>query len=132
MTEKDFVLPAGVGPHEEKELELMLAGQKPLAMLHDDWPVDWEHPKTAFQPYVKSGKIVAKEHTYIFSDGDTLHYYYFALPDEAWRIDEMIAIHTKLFDENQPTTDEIERRIGELLGYTAKEIEAYLSWIKKT
>lgn len=41
MVENDknsLEIPEGIGPHEGKELELMLAGKKPLAMFSDVFP----------------------------------------------------------------------------------------------
>ncbi|SCA55967.1 Hemocin immunity protein (fragment) [Candidatus Terasakiella magnetica] len=47
----DNNLPEGVGPHEEKELDLMLSGDKPLAMFSDTIPSSMELPEVKFQPY---------------------------------------------------------------------------------
>ncbi len=39
-----------LGPHEGKELELMLAGEKPLALYFSFYPIPAE-----FEPYLASG-----------------------------------------------------------------------------
>lgn len=71
-------LPPGIGPHEGRELALMLAGKKPLAMFNDDWPTDWEPPEIAFDPYVAEGRFVKNE-MYVsmdaYEDG-RLRYYF--------------------------------------------------------
>ena len=57
----DNDLPPGSGPHEGRELELMLAGAKPLAMFNDDLPEGMEPPEIAFDPYVAEGRFVKAE-----------------------------------------------------------------------
>src|SRR5690606_29233921 len=56
--------PEGVGPHEDRELELMLAGTKPLAMFGDAVGSAQEAPEDAFAPYVADGAIIRREAVY--------------------------------------------------------------------
>lgn len=53
--------------HTGRELALMLAGSKPLAVFHYDiscLPNEEIVPEAAFQPYVASGKFVRHEVTF--------------------------------------------------------------------
>ena len=56
--------PAGIGPHEFKELELMRAGKKPLAMFCDSVPASYDMPEADFAPDVAAGSIVRREEIY--------------------------------------------------------------------
>lgn len=124
----DDELPRGIGPHEGRELELMLAGKKPLAMFNDDWPEDMEPPEIAFDPYVAKGRFVKAE-IFVpepaFKDGQLRRYYY-ALPGEEWRIRRMIEIHRGSFERRQPTTPELETETGRLLGYDEADIQVFI------
>lgn len=125
--------PDGIGPHEGRELELMLAGRKPAAMLSDTIPTSCPIPDLAFAPYVKSGAIVRREEIYR-KPGDfyALRMVYFALPAEAWRLDALHAIHRATFNGLRLCTDADEIEIGPLLGYSEEEIQAYLDWTEKS
>ncbi|MCP4392797.1 MAG: hypothetical protein GY804_00755 [Alphaproteobacteria bacterium] len=127
--------PEGVGPHEGKELELMLKGEKPLAMFFGCGPDIPLFPIDAFQTYVDRGQVIMKRYEFIeygtpLGDLDGLELYY-ALPDEAWRIEEMHRIRTELSNKTRTSNDETEILIGKLLGYTKWEIDQYLAWSKK-
>ena len=54
-------IPEGIGPHEGRELELMLSGEKPLAMFSDVIASGFEWPDAEFQPHVSSGRLIKKE-----------------------------------------------------------------------
>jgi len=43
-------LPPGIGPHNDRELELMLAGTKPMAMFSDAVHVSAYFPRRRFRP----------------------------------------------------------------------------------
>jgi len=129
MTKNDN-LPEGVGPHEEKELDLMLSGDKPLTMFSDTIPSSMELPEAEFQPYVENGFLVKKETiTKVPNYKDiTLRHIYYAPKDEAWRIDAMIEINNTVFSGTRPITDEEEKETGYLLGYTPEQVSIYLNW----
>lgn len=128
VDEMEEELPPGIGPHEGRELELMLAGKKPLAMFNDDWPEDMVSPEVVFDPYVCEGLIV-KDEIFVpssaYRDG-SLRYYYYALPGEEWRIRRMIELHRGFFVNRVPTTRELETEIGRLLGYDEADIAVYV------
>lgn len=125
----DIVLPEGVGPHEGRELELMLAGRKPLAAFTDTIPTSFEIPEAAFAPHVAAGAIVRREHVYRMpGERYDTRKVYFALPDQAWRIDALVAIEQPIFTGARPATDTDEIETGRLLGYAEEEISVYLKW----
>jgi hypothetical protein len=121
-------LPEGIGPHEGRELELMLAGEKPAAMFNEDLPEDAVSPDVLFAPYVASGQVITKEITIRFPKLNELElrYFFFALPGEEWRIDRLIEIQRLFQAEGTRTSRELETEIGQLLGYQDHDIQTYL------
>ena len=125
----DEDIPKGIGPHGKgRELDLMLAGEKPLAMFNDDIPADMDAPEIAFAPYVDQGRFVKREITVPCSlpTRTSLRYYFYALPGEEWRMERMIKIQKDFFERNAQTTQEREKEIGRLLGYEDKDIQVFI------
>ena len=124
----DDELPAGIGPHEGRELELMLAGEKPLAMFNDDLPEGMEPPEIAFDPYVTEGRFIKREIVIPLSNPKlpSMRYYFYALPGEEWRMERLIKLERAFFVERVPTTPELETEIGRLLGYDDADILVFL------
>lgn len=54
-------LPPEIGPHNEQELDLLLAGEKPLAMFSDVVPASFDWGEKPFDPYVQAGRPVKHE-----------------------------------------------------------------------
>jgi hypothetical protein len=121
-----------IGPHEDRELELMLAGKKPLAMFTELSPVETGLiPEAEFAPYVSSGRLAMRE---VFEPTDNVPEFpqavfvrrvLYALPEEVWRIEAMllvcqVATRLRRWDEG------LERVIGKLLGYEDHQIEAFV------
>lgn len=125
-------LPPGIGPHELRELELMLKGEKPLAMFSDAVPGTIELPEADFEPYVKSGRIVKRVEFLDSTISDhTFRFLYYALPGEEWRISELHRLITAGHLENYRFNGDDERRIGRLLGYSDAQIETFLRHANK-
>lgn len=125
------VPPPGVGPHEGRELDLMLRGEKPLAMFCDIVPPGYDWPDAAFAPHVAAGRIIMKDLLTPTPDGrHTVRHLYYALPDEAWRIDAIHALVATGGQDGNGNADrtETEARIGRLLGYREADIQAFLRW----
>jgi hypothetical protein len=121
-------LPEGIGPHEGRELELMLAGKKPLAMFNDDLPPDMEPSEIALDPYAKAGRFIKRE---IVINGfskypHNLRFYFYSLPGEAWRMDRLIEIERGFIEDKVRTTPELETEIGRLLGYDDPDIQVFV------
>ncbi|OIN87526.1 MAG: hypothetical protein AUJ12_02015 [Alphaproteobacteria bacterium CG1_02_46_17] len=122
-----------IGPHEGKELDLMLKGEKSFAMFHDIENTDQNAPEEiipekAFSPHVKSGKIIRKEKSFKSNKSDDLiKYVCFALPDQVWRIDTFFWIKEEFFNGNQFPDDADDIIIGRMLGYSNQDIIDFLS-----
>ena len=123
--------------HTNRELELMLAGKKPLAVFSDDiscLPNDEIIPEEIFSRYVESGQFIRKEtvlpgpYSQKLGRKAAIKHVLFAVKDEEWRIHAMILLieqHLKTYKWNVTC----ERFESALLGYTDEEIDA---WCKKT
>lgn len=125
-------LPEGVGPHEERELELMLGGKKPLAMFYEAvvLPVSDFYPEEEFMPHVEAKRLIRRDEIYQpHNHPIAAQYVYYALPGEEWRIDEMHALQLRSHADG-PWTEEDEQRTGFLLGYSPDEIQAWLNWVR--
>jgi hypothetical protein len=125
--DEDDILP-GIGPHEGKELELMLAGKKPVAMFSDVIPASFDLPEEDFAPHVESGRLVKREVVITASKSGLydMRYLFYVLPGEEWRIDRLIQIHRDFHQYNKPTSRKLEKEIGQLLGYQDQDIQVFL------
>lgn len=128
-------LPPGVGPHEGRELDLMLSSAKPLAMFCDVGPAGsegWDYPEARFAPHVAAGRLVMREVCQTLSDGrGNVRHLYYALPTEAWRLDAAHALNEATFAPGDPAAHEACARLGRLLGYRETEIRAFLDWVRR-
>ena len=103
--------------HTNRELGLMLAGLKPLAVFadaKDHFPDVVVRYLRLFDKHVGIGALTRRDHFSPWGNGKklTLHRILFALPGEEWRIDEMITLmSSNVWSRNH------EKREGELLGY---------------
>lgn len=123
-------LPPGIGPHNDRELELMLAGTKPMAMFSDAVHVSDYFPEADFAPHVESGKIIRVEEI-IPRPPYEMRYLFFALPGEEWRIEEALVMCCNLCIGTVADHDSDSARMGELLGYSAQDIAAFLAHSKR-
>ena len=103
--------------HTNRELGLMLAGIKPLAVFvdaKDHFPEIVVRYLRLFDKHVLNGKMCRRDHflPWGFDKNLTLHRILFALPGEEWRIDEMITLKS-----SKTWSRDHEKREGELLGY---------------
>jgi hypothetical protein len=126
-SEAEREAPPGVGPHELRELELMLAGTKPAAMFGEAVQFRDIIPEDDFAPHVAAGRILKRE--YYWDDANhTFVEIYYALPGEEWRIDALHELHLVVQNKLRPWTAADERETGRLLGYTDAEVDAFLKW----
>jgi hypothetical protein len=123
-------IPKEIGPHEGLELELLLSGDKPLAMFSDIVPSGFEWPDAAFEPYVASGILVKKEYLTTLPDGHRVRHLFYAQPAEVWRIEEALALSLKPV-AGGAEADDCSARLGRLLGYNEEEVQAFLRWTRK-
>lgn len=121
-----------IGPHEGRELALMLAGQKKLAAFGDVIPEnnvihEVIIPEQAFEPYVKTGKIIRLEKHIKADDGNMIRYVCFTLPDEEWRAEAYFWIREKNHHNVFPADQSVDTMIGRLLGYDEADIADFNS-----
>ena len=107
-----------VGPHEGRELELMLSGKKPLSMFVEPVGTEFEYFPVSVEPITgPQGKE------------SQIRRVLYAPPQEAWRIDAVLLVQT-LYDSLSPGwRPDLERVIGLLLGYDRADIERYIDLI---
>ncbi len=123
-------LPPGIGPHNDRELELMLAGTKPMAMFSDAVHVSDYFPEADFAPHVDAGRIIRVEEI-IPKEPYDMRYLFYALPGEDWRIEEALVMCRNLCAGTVKDHDADSARMGELLGYSTEEINAFLVHSKR-
>lgn len=121
-----------IGPHEGRELELMLAGTKPIAMFHEVVGHDDGLeliPEVAFSPYVDAGRFLCHQES-IQSSGHTLRYVFYAQTNRAHNLKRLIEIVRHKHDPNRnrniPWPVEFESEIGRLLGYSQEAIDYFI------
>ena len=125
-TDGEAKLPPGVGPHEGRELELMLAGTKPMAMFSEIIPEE------EFRPHVESGRFVKVE-LWIqigLKHCQAIPCVYYAPPEEIHRIARMVTLHREVWAGLRIMHEDYDWEVGRLLGYTDWEIEQWLAWWK--
>lgn len=123
-----------IGPHSGKELELMLAGEKPLAFFSVDPGQETDHVgDTGFAPYVESGRIR------FFSKRTRLEVKHprgriieiewraYCLPTEEWRAKLMLGLYAEGFSAMQLSPEDMARLGGTLLGYSKADVEAFVT-----
>ncbi len=101
------------GPHEGRELEPMLAGEKPLALFYDTVPECGVIPEQEFAPHVKSGRVVMSERIFHSSEEGaseempSVRVVFYAPPEETKRIDQALSLMEKvLFQQGRPNDDD--------------------------
>lgn len=124
--------------HSNRELGLMLAGTKPLAHFMEGegfWPDCVLRYFRMFDRHVAAGRLlrVDRYRPNIWPDIKVKrwHHVFFALPGEAHRIEAMWELNAS---DNEPWTEEHERREGLLYGYTQEQCEWWLEhgpWFRK-
>lgn len=118
--------------HVGRELELMLAGRKPLALFYDDAddPAGGI-PEDRFAPHVAGGTLVRGEVVLELADPQLgsrsrVRYVLYAVAAEQWRIPAaLLALRTRL-QVNALADEGLERLLCALLGYSDEETAACL------
>ena len=120
-----------IGPHEGKELELMLKGEKKLAAFGDSIPDEGEIaeeiiPENAFSPYVESGQIKRFERIFRSAKhGHLIKNVCFTLPSEEWRAQTYLWLRESVHTDQMPYDNSIDVTIGRLLGYSEDDINEF-------
>jgi hypothetical protein len=117
--------------HTGRELVLMLAGKKPLAVFcAEAGALPWEEliPEEAFAPYVQSGFLLRRDldisSTTSAGTSVALRYVLYALPGEEARLQVMLTLKRALHS-GCGWNESCERVEGTLLGYSDDENDAH-------
>ena len=125
-----------IGPHEGRELELMLQGCKPLSVFVVESPdPDWvEFPEDKFDEQVTLGSLRKFERTKQVNipGGGSLEIrtVYYSLPDEEWRIGAFVFLEDLYKTLGSGYRPDLERVTGRLLGYEFTDIEFFLQRLR--
>jgi hypothetical protein len=123
-----------IGPHEGDELDLMLSGVKPLSLFTFVTNEGHEFAEAAFDDQVSTGKLVkrvvhrqqwAPHGNYV--EVTTVLY---SLSDQIWRIDAYLFIAELYRSLGVGYRPDLERMIGNLLGYRPEAIEAFIDRVR--
>lgn len=125
-------IPSGVGPHEDRECELMLAGHKPMAMFCEVAEHSGYFPEEDFAPHVSAGKILRREEFYVRSqDSIVTRCLFYSVRGEEWRMEAAHVIQEAIFTGKRRSTEEDDTQLGRLLGYTDAEIASFLDHARR-
>jgi hypothetical protein len=121
--------------HTGRELRMMLAGVKPLAVFSDlleDDPSPWCFPEDVFEPHVRDGTLVRRELLEV--DGAAMRQravrvLLYALAAEAWRIDAYVLL--RQVGRHEGWNDALTRMEGSLLGYAHWQNDVHLERLRR-
>jgi hypothetical protein len=114
----EILIEGEIGPHEDNELELMLTGKKPAAIIGSE-------NLSSFKPYIKDKTLVLANK---FKGGGGATVYVVTLPNEIWRgkqIEKQF-MKQKQFPIGSPETKLSHVKMGLLLGYSKEDIRHFL------
>ena len=128
--------PSFVGPHDGRELELMLEGKKHLSMFSVEDGVEYEdYPDKRFDAFTSEGRFVKEVRIgkLVLANGVEIstRRILYATASEAWRIPAMLMIqdiYATLIPGRRP---DLERAIGWLLGYDQGDVKLFVEWLTK-
>lgn len=126
-----------IGPHEGRELALMLSGEKKLAMFHDVVREEYESPEEiipekSFAAYCRSGEIVRlAEDMTDKKTGSVIRYVCFALAGQEWRAQTLLWLNRDYYAGFYSWTACEDIMTGRLLGYREAQINAFLAHKKE-
>ena len=124
--------PSFLGPHEGRELALMLEGKKHLSYFFLEVGIEREvFPEEEFDHLVASGILLKDERVEQLTSPETgeatnARNILYATADEAWRIPAMRTVQDIYRKVGSGWRPDLERVIGSLLGYDPRDVEAFI------
>jgi hypothetical protein len=120
-------LPPGIGPHEGRELELLLRGQKPVAKFRLDGLS--EEYEAQFGKAVERGDILEFDFP---AEEPHFHRRYYCLRGEEWRVKVMELVDRADSERRAINLTEADwhRLDGTLLGYDQGDIELFIEHVR--
>ena len=134
---KKRVRPSFLGPHEGRELELMLEGKKCLSFFYFEVGVEREiFPESQFDLQVANGLLVKDERIEESISPETgeltsARSILYAAANEAWRIPAMRMIQDMYQRMGPGWRPDLERMKGALLGYDPQDVESFIENLVK-
>lgn len=113
--------------HTNRELALMLAGEKPFAAFSEYLPSDLDDeciPESCFAPYVQDGLFLKREYVIAAQNNRKTRVVLYARSGEEWRIEAYILL--KRTAEKAGWSEGFERMEGALLGYAEWQNDIYI------
>lgn len=125
-----------IGPHQGKELELMLAGKKHLAVFFDAIPEDGiisEEiiPELAFAPYVEKGQIIRISKECIYPGQINVRKVCFTTQGNEWRAHALLWLMEESIAGRRPFDDAHEFFVGRLLDYSEEDIQHFIQNLRE-
>ena len=134
---KKRVRPSFLGPHEGRELELMLEGKKHLNRFYFEVGIERSvFPEDEFDLQVANGFLVKDERIEESISRETgeltsSRSILYAAANEAWRIPAMRMIQD-IYQRMEPGwRPDLERMKGALLGYDPQDVESFIKNLVK-
>ena len=136
VSDEDKGKPPFLGPHEGRELELMLTGKKPLSLFSFEEGIEREiFPEHQFDLYVAEGVFVknVRVDCYVSADGEEVNMrsVLYATASESWRIPAMRMVQDIYHSQGLGWRLDLERVIGALLGYDRNDVELFVERLAK-
>jgi hypothetical protein len=136
MADQDNGRPLFLGPHENRELELMLAGKKHVSSFSFEEGIEREiFPERQFDSHVADGFLVkdARVECWVSADGEEINMrsVLYATASEAWRIPAMRMVQDIYHSMGPGWRPDLERVIGSLLGYGRRDVELFVERLAK-
>jgi len=126
-----------IGPHQGKELELMLAGRKHLAIfceaiVEGKYIPEEIIPEKAFAPYVAKGALCRFSRDFLSPKLPyPARYVCFTTPRNEWRAEAFLEMHNECISGKRPFDDAHEFFVGRLLGYEDADIQHFINHFKE-
>jgi hypothetical protein len=135
-SDQEKVRSSFLGPHEGRELELMLAGKKFLCVFEEEVGIEREtFPERQFDLHFAEGLFVKdiRVETWISRDEEeiTSRSVLYATASEAWRIPAMRMIEDIYHSMGPGWRPDLERVKGSLLGYDRNDVELFIEQLVK-
>lgn len=119
-------IPRFVGPHESRELYLILSGKKPLAFFSHEVSEAPPFERKEFDVWVRRGRMRKWVVVLPRSGSTEILYYIYSGVGHGRKAARLIRILSRRSSINRSTVGPDDRSIGQLLGYPAADIEKYL------
>ncbi len=122
-----------IGPHQDKELELMLAGKKNFSVFCEAVIENQEIPETiipdkAFLPYVEKGIFARFSKDFLSPKMPyPARYVCYTVTGQEWRAKAFLWMHQECLLGNRPFDDAYEFFVGRLLDYEEADIVEFIA-----